>query len=420
MFRFVHLADVHLDTPFRSRSESLRARLTEAGRQAFRAAVDLCLDEESHALLIAGDLFDNDRLSFATEGFLTAELRRLTDAGRTVVIVTGNHDPGRVSGANRAHAIDWPAERCHLLRSHTPAEIVVTDAEGAPVGRVVGAGHQTAHDTLNLAARYPTPTGAEPAVGVLHPQVQGRAGAENHDPYAPCTPEDLAALPYAYWALGHVHARERVLDRPAAWYCGNLQGRHFGETGAKGALLVTVRSGEPAEVEFRPLAPVRWEVLEIEGLETVENLADLRAAAAQAFDALREGPEVLDEQEWMLRVILRGPCPLAAMLREEAELAAVGEQLASLPGVLHAEVRAVGLTAPIDVDVHRGQPHVLGVALELLDAMAADDDLMDRLAPTPLAGHESEDPAARRTYLADLLSGLDRQAAEALLEEGAL
>ncbi len=62
-FRFVHCADVHLDTPFRSRSGELRRRLTEAGRQAFEAVIGLCLEERVDALLIAGDLFDNDRLS---------------------------------------------------------------------------------------------------------------------------------------------------------------------------------------------------------------------------------------------------------------------------------------------------------------------------------------------------------------------
>ena len=65
--RFVHVADVHLDTSFSGRTPEVRARLREASRRAFRAAVDLAIREDAHALLIAGDLFDGDRLSFPTE-----------------------------------------------------------------------------------------------------------------------------------------------------------------------------------------------------------------------------------------------------------------------------------------------------------------------------------------------------------------
>jgi len=92
--RFLHIADVHLDTSFAGRSEEVRARLREASRQAFRNAVDLAIREDVHALLIAGDLFDGDRLSFQTERFLLEQVGRLNDQGISVVYATGNHDPG--------------------------------------------------------------------------------------------------------------------------------------------------------------------------------------------------------------------------------------------------------------------------------------------------------------------------------------
>ena len=92
--RFLHIADVHLETSFTGRSEEVRARLREASRQAFRNAVDLAIREDVHALLIAGDLFDGDRLSFQTERFLLEQVGRLNDQGISVVCATGNHDPG--------------------------------------------------------------------------------------------------------------------------------------------------------------------------------------------------------------------------------------------------------------------------------------------------------------------------------------
>ena len=92
--RFVHLADVHLDTSFAGRSATVRRRLREASREAFRRTADLAIREDANALLIAGDLFDGDRLSFQTERFLLEQMRRLEQHGVAVVYATGNHDPG--------------------------------------------------------------------------------------------------------------------------------------------------------------------------------------------------------------------------------------------------------------------------------------------------------------------------------------
>lgn len=417
-FRLVHCADVHLDTPYHSRSADLRKRLTEAGRAAFTALIDLCLAEDVHALLIAGDLFDNDRLSFATEGFLTKELERVTAAGCHVVIVTGNHDPGRATATNRAHAIAWPTERCTLLRSNVPEIVDIFDAAGQIVGRVVGAGHQTSRDTVNLAEKYPDPPGPEPAVGILHTQVQGSVGAENHQPYAPCTPDHLAARRVGYWALGHVHGRQQVLADPPAWYCGNLQGRSFRETGAKGALLVSVPRHGGARVEFRPLAPLRFETLVLNDLQLVTNLNELLGLVRSRFGDLTAAADVLPEQEWLLRVLLEGPCPLVDTLRREDARADLAAEIEELPGVLHAEVRTRRVSRPVDLSEHRGQPHVLGLALEVLELIRSDDLILDHVAPEVLAGNDDDpDSPECYAYLRSLLDGMETELAENLLQE---
>jgi len=415
-FRFVHCADVHLDTPFRSRDDTLRHDLARAGRQAFRRMVDLCIDEQVHALLVAGDLFDNDRLTFATERFLLAELDRLVGAGITAIWCTGNHDPGRSN--YRARRIEWPSERFHVLASRTPQEVVVEAPDGRPVGRVVGSGHQTRRDTQNLAAGFPPPHGEEPTVGVLHTQVRGCLRGEAHEPYAPCTPADLEAIPVAYWALGHVHTRQKVLDEPPAHYPGNLLGRHFGEAGAKGALVVEVAAGGQAdEPRFVPLAPIRWEKLTLDDLGRADSLASLRKAAATAMDALLLDDLALPDQQWLVRFELKGPCPLATTLRDAEQLDELASDLADGLALAGVEVRDVGLVPPLDLDPHRGQPHLLGVALDLLDEARRADELLDALIPDTLAGTTADDADRRRAYVRDLLEGADGHVAEALLRD---
>ena len=94
-FRFVHAADIHLDSPLRSlalRDPELAQLIGAATRRAFVGIVDLCLEERVDALLLAGDLYDGDQTSMKTARFLAAEMQRLHSAGVQVFIVRGNHD----------------------------------------------------------------------------------------------------------------------------------------------------------------------------------------------------------------------------------------------------------------------------------------------------------------------------------------
>ena len=414
--RFVHAADIHLDTPFRRHDAALRQRLQQAGRDAFSTLVDLTLEERADALLIAGDLFDNEWLTIATERVLTRELTRLTDAGITVVYTTGNHDPGRTN--YRAAHIDWPSSNFHLHASRTPQRIPIHRG-GERVGWVVTAGHQTTHESTNLASTFPPAPGPQPAVAVLHADVGGAIGAaadEAGNVYAPAALSDLDPG-YDYWALGHIHKRQRLREDSPAWYPGNLQGRDFGEVGAKGALVVDLNPPEPPRVRFRPLAPVRWERLSVTDLSEARAIGDVHMAVRAAFDDLREADEhVLPGQDWILRVELSGPCPLTAVLRSDEERDGLAEYLGESLGALDVEVRDAGLSPPIDLSRHVGQRHVLGEALALIEQAGRDDTLLSRLAPSELArGDEQAAEGERLQYLRGLLDGLDAAAAERLL-----
>src|SRR5438552_353826 len=94
-YRFVHAADVHLDSPLRSlalRDPRLAEFVGNASRQVFSRIVDLCLDEQVSALLLAGDLYDGEQTSMKTARFLAEQLRRLDAADIEVFIIRGNHD----------------------------------------------------------------------------------------------------------------------------------------------------------------------------------------------------------------------------------------------------------------------------------------------------------------------------------------
>lgn len=406
MFRFLHLADVHLDTTFLCRTEHLRGHLRQALRTAFERAIDCVLQERVDAVLIAGDLFDNERLSFATEAFLVDQVSRLHRAGIPCCYVTGNHDPGARSF--RAAQIAWP-DTFRYIRDRIPQAVEVRNSAGEVVAKVVGAGHMTARDQENLAQAFPAAGDGIPHIGLLHTMVTSASSIEEHDRYAPCTVDDLQRPGYRYWALGHIHQRQQVCDRSHAYYSGNLQGRTPRECGPKGGLLVELRDGLAPEVEFRAFAPTRWETLRLDDLESVQALGDLEQRARRAFEGTGDGQ---GESDWLLRVVLAGPCPLVGELEDADQRTDLEETLARTLDAVDVEVRTEGVTRPVDVHAYRDQPHVLGEVLALLDELKDDTDRLADLAPEALAV-EADD---RSAYLATLLQDLDREAVIRLLK----
>ena len=404
-FRFLHLADLHLETRFGG-LPATRARLRAATLAAFDAAVELALAQSLDAVLIAGDAFDDALLSRRTELHFVRGLRRLAEGGVTVVIVCGNHDPG---GNTKRFALigleqkgDW-RDRVHLLRSAKHRVITVPGPGGEPVGVVVGAGHKDEHEQRNLTERF-TPIAADvPVVGLLHTQVHAARGSAEHQPYAPCTREDLERLGYDYFALGHVHLRQQPFESLPAWYPGNLQGRNPRETGEKGGLLVELHAGEPALPEFVSLAPVIWERARVEDLGACVTAQDLLEHLTAVVGAR---VSQAGQRELALVLDLAGTTRAATVLRSAEDRLAFEEDLAAATGALEVQLRTDGLQPLRDLSPLRAVPSVLGQALELIECAREDERLLLELAPPELAGLKD---GSRELYLRDLLGGLEEE-----------
>ena len=93
--KFIHLADAHLDSPFRGLSFLPNREYDEIRQSAAHSLtriVDLALKEQVDLVLIAGDTFDSNKPSPASQLFLARQVKRLTDAQIQVVMIFGNHD----------------------------------------------------------------------------------------------------------------------------------------------------------------------------------------------------------------------------------------------------------------------------------------------------------------------------------------
>ncbi|NNE47613.1 MAG: DNA repair exonuclease [Rhodothermales bacterium] len=411
MLKILHLADVHLDTIFASRSATVRQRLRESIRTALVRAIDLAIGERVDAVLIAGDLFDGELLSFTSERLIFEQIHRLVDAGIPGFYATGNHDPA--SMRTRAAGMEWP-DGFHVFRTAEPEAVQIRSKTGNPVGYVVGAGHETAREEQNLITRFPTSSGATPWVGLAHTIVTSAASTELHDRYAPCEVDDLRKPGYDYWALGHVHTRQQVDDQANAWYPGNIVGRNPRETGPRGAIVARVERGKPALTEFVPLSPVEWYHLSPEDLSSISNASELETRVRDEFEAIRRQSAADD---WIVVLDMQGPCPLEPDLRDTDRREELEELVADALSVMAVEIRTEKLVSPIDINAHRGQPHLLGETLALIDELRSDPSALLKLAPDPPGRAVGTEPE-RLQYLKELLTGIEDEAARRLLTDG--
>ena len=288
MFKFIHTADIHLDSPLHrlNHYEGAPAEdIRQASRRAFENMIELALDEPVDFVLIAGDLFDGDWKDYNTGLYFVAQIQRLHTQGIQVFIVSGNHD----AAGRMTRTLPYP-ENVHVFSHRQPETRRLEHLDVA----IHGQSFASPAVMDNLASGYPEPLSRHFNIGLLHTSLDGREGHAN---YAPCRLEHLENRGYDYWALGHVHQFERVAEEPLVVFPGCLQGRNIRETGTKGSVLVAVESGRVSEINRCPHDVIRWERLEI----NLERAATREAA----LDAFKVALAALLERHAPLPIIVR-------------------------------------------------------------------------------------------------------------------
>lgn len=277
--------------------------LRGATRRAFENLIQLAIDELIDFLVIAGDLYDGDWRDYSTGLFFRGQMVRLRDAGIPVFLVAGNHDAAsiiskRLTLPDNVHAFSTRTSESNQVAGHA----VVIHGRGFP--------HRAVPE--NLARDYPAAVSGRFNIGLLHTSLTGRPG---HDPYAPCSEQDLRDKGYGYWALGHIHQPEVISQDPWIVFAGNCQGRHARETGRRGCRLVTVNDSLTVEnAAWHDLDVVRWEELKVD-LTGIDNERD---ALTLASGAMGNAVTAADGRLVAARIILGGTTPLhGSLYRDE-------------------------------------------------------------------------------------------------------
>jgi len=376
-FKFLHAADLHLDTPFQGLTRVnplLGNKLKTASIRVLDKLVSLAIDEKVDFVLIAGDIYDGAKYGLRAEASFTSALRRLSAQGIRVFYVFGNHDP-----------VDsmWNSVTTQALAHQFGQKEVETqefEVQGTRI-TVSGTSYATRAVTENLAAKFPRPTGPGFHIALLHATIGGTEWDTN---YAPCSIEDLQRSGHNYWALGHIHTRKIVQEHdPTIVYPGNTQGRSFAaaELAPKGVVLVEVDDNLEVRCEFREIDLVRFHEVRLDCTSS-QKLTDLIYEAAAQVDAQEW------EQEMVVRLVLEGRTHLYADLQREGAdefLKALDDQTRS--SKIHWVELRNQLRGPIEMDAIRRQDSLSGVLLRCAEHYVQDPERVGTLLKHPGLGH---------------------------------
>ncbi len=293
--RFIHTADIHLDSPLTGLERYEGAphdALRGAARHAFRNLVRVAISERVDFVVIAGDLYDSDWRDYNTGLFLAKQMSELRENGIRVFIVSGNHD----AQSEITKSLRLP-DNVTVFPTRNAETVEIHDLGVAIHGR----SYEKRAETDNFVPTYPVPVSGMLNIGILHTNVDGQPG---HDNYAPCRLDELRNKGYDYWALGHIHERAVLSEDPWIVYPGNIQGRHIRETGVKGCTIVSVDDGRIRTIEPVELDVARWELctVDVDGCETGDEVV------ARVSDALQRSVANAEDRLLAVRIEVTGAC----------------------------------------------------------------------------------------------------------------
>jgi DNA repair exonuclease SbcCD nuclease subunit len=400
-FRFIHTADIHLDSPLRGLAGyegPAVERIRTATRQAFDNLISEAVDQEVNFVVIAGDLYDGDWRDYQTGLFFARQMGRLAKANIPAFVLHGNHD----AESQITKRLTLP-DVVKVFSTRKPETFTIQELGVA----LHGHSFRQREVTDNLVLAYPEPVNGAFNIGVLH---TGMGGMGGHANYAPCTITDLTTKGYDYWALGHVHHGEVLHQNPHVVFPGNLQGRHIRETGPKGAYLVTVEDREIVELAQLHTDVVRWAQLQVsvDGCDRkAEALERVREAIELAIDAGADGRLLACRIELTGRTAIHDHLLISTdHLLAEAQAAALGfgDAAAWIERFIIATEPLLDPAMVAEREDALGELHrMLGDAAgdsELLSQLEADVSEFIRKLPSDVR-HDTEDAALKAAVQAD-------------------
>lgn len=251
MAKFVHCADMHFDTPF----ADLPPHIAEIRRgellTTFERIIDKTADFGADCLLIAGDVFENEYVSYKTVEFMKRCFAKIPDI--PVFIAPGNHDA--IEGNEIYHKISL-------------GENVTVFGEGIKcftfeekAFRIYGRGFLNKYERSSGGLNIKCPDDGLVNIFITHCSLP----PYREERFFPLTEEDIEKTGLDYLAAGHIHNHEgfKKTGKTTYAYCGIPEGRQFDEAGKKGIVLGEISPGK-SDFKFVPMCTREFMTKEVD------------------------------------------------------------------------------------------------------------------------------------------------------------
>ncbi|EPU3391042.1 metallophosphoesterase family protein [Listeria monocytogenes] len=250
--QFLHMADLHLDSPFIGLStlpQPLFSAMQESTFQSLERITTVAIKEAVDFVLIAGDIYDSEDQSVRAQARFAKEMKRLEAANIPVFMIHGNHDfiekhKEKLALPSNVHVF---SEQVEVMSHKTTTGVSVN---------IYGFSYNERHIRSSRVGEYKIQGDADFHIALLHGSEV--SSSEEHDVYAPFRVQEISKKGFDYWALGHIHKRQLLAESPSIYYPGNIQGRNRKESGEKGASIITL-SEASTTIDFIGTSPIIWE-----------------------------------------------------------------------------------------------------------------------------------------------------------------
>lgn len=202
----LHTADVHLDNWSQGTTEPPGAH------RGFEAIIDRALDTQADVVLIAGDLFDHNRVADETVAFAQSQLRRLHCPA---VILPGNHDCLHPNGIYRRHDFSAACSNVRVITKLDGQTIAFPELDLVVWGRGMEAHEPSFHPLANIPTRHDGHWRVAMAHGFFYEDF------EPPERSSPILAAEIRQCGWDYVAMGHKHVMaDHSQAGVAAWYPG--------------------------------------------------------------------------------------------------------------------------------------------------------------------------------------------------------
>ena len=251
--KFIHTADIHWgmvpdsDRPWGRKRE-------QAIRLTFQSIVEDAREKRIDLLLISGDLFHRQPLAHDLK-----EVNYLfsTIPGTRVVIIAGNHD--RIRRSSALLSFTW-CSNVTFLMDEDLSSVCFEDLNT----EIYGFSYHTPEILEDKTAQFSIPNSRRNKILLLH------GGDAKHLPFDKSA---LAAMPFSYIALGHIHKPAVLIENRMA-YCGSPEPLDMTETGPHGYFMGEIDdlTGRVTSLQFKSISQAQYISLVVSVTPTTTNL----------------------------------------------------------------------------------------------------------------------------------------------------